>query len=505
MAERNKTPDELRELLDASSDILLEGLNSKQFTSLDLVKAFIRNIDAVNAQFRAVLEINPDAYSIAIQSDYERTHGILRGPLHGLPVLIKGNIGTKDRVQTTAGSYALLNTVIVEDSTVVTKLRDQGLIILGKTSLTEWSMFRSNNWPHAWNPISGQTYGAYYPKQCPGGSSGGSAVACDLGLAWATVGTETDGSIVIPSERNNIVGIKPTVGLTSRYLVVPVSEHQDTVGPMARTVKDAARLLQVLSGPDVRDKYTLLSPFGPNLPDYVAACRFNGLRGKRIGIPRNVIRASTDMVSHSICAFENAISLMAESGATMVEDADFTAYEQLRERKYNPVTRADFARNLPEYMRQLEHNPHMIESVRDLRDFTRNCPEEEYPLRNTSVWDCIIDTAIDNTSPEFVSMYAENMRLGGEGGILGALERFQLDAIVLPTALAPFAPALVGTPIITVPLGVASAEAKVTKEAFGDAIETAPGLPIGISFLGRRWSEELLIEIAYAFEQRTLY
>lgn len=427
------------------------------------------------------------------------------------------------RQQCTAGSYALQDAVLPADSTVVVKLRQKGLVILGKTSLTEWSMFRANNWGHAWNPICGQTYGAYYPRQCPGGSSSGSAVAADLGLAWATIGTEVDispesltiaivlsrvvgqtaGSIVNPSEKNNIVGIKPTVGLTSRYLVVPVSAHQDTIGPMARTVKDAASLLQAIMGTDANDFATLVSPFHERIPDYVASCKVNGLEGKRIGIARNVIEQSQPDALYTIEEFEHAIFVMKQAGATVVENTNFMAFSEWKERKYNPVTRADFVSNIAEFFKKLERNPNNIDSIESLREFTRNYPAEDYPARNTANWDVAIDNQLSSTCPEFKSLYQENLFLGGEGGILGALERHCLDAIALPTTVAFEIPALVGTPIITVPLGAASADTPVTKETPDDVVEMAPGIPFGISFLGAKWSEETLIEIAYAFEQRT--
>lgn len=308
---------------------------------------------------------------------------------------------------------------------------------------------------------------------------------------------------MIPSERNNIVGIKPTVGLTSRYLVVPVSEHQDTVGPMARTVKDAAKLLQVIAGIDPNDSYTSDSPFKDGPPDYLAACKLSGLQGKRIGIARNVIDESSDEVTHVIEAFEHAISLMANAGATIVEDTNFTALSQWKKRECNPVTRADFVTNLAQYLSKLERNPKNIQSIEDLRDFTWNFPEEEYPSRNTRNWDTAIEQKMNNTCPEFWPIYQENLYLGGEGGILGALECHRLDAVVLPTVIASSIPGMVGTPIVTVPLGAASDDIPVQKEAFWDVVESAPGIPFGISFLGSQWSEETLIEIAYAFEQRT--
>ncbi|PVI02693.1 amidase signature enzyme [Periconia macrospinosa] len=489
-------------ILDATSKNLLTGFAQLHFNSRDLVNAYFKRIKEINSTLNVVMELNPDALSIAAELDEERLAGRLRGPLHGLPILIKGNIGTRDSMQTNdpAGSLALVDAVLPTDSTIATKLRAQGLIILGKASLGEWSMLRSDNSTPSWNPISGQAYSGYYPKLCPGGSSGGSAVAADLGLAWAALGTETSGSITSPSDRNNVVGIKPTVGLTSRHLIVPASEHQDTVGPIARTVKDAAILLSTIAGPDPNDPYTLTCPFN-YVPNYQASCKLDGLRRKRIGIARNVIDAELDLVSHMLPAFENAIALMARAGATIVDNADFKAYTDWKRRPFNPVTRADFVTNLAHYLARLEYNPYDIYTVHHLQQFTQRCPAEEYPQRNTASWDVAIEQNLGNTSPEFTQHYRENMYLGGEGGVLGALERYHLDAIVLPTKVAYEIPALVGSPIITVPLGAAGSDVPVTKIKGWDEIDLAPGVPFGISFLGKKWSEEVLIEIAYAFEQ----
>jgi amidase len=286
-------------------------------------------------------------------------------------------------------------------------------------------------------------------------------------------------------------------------MVIPVSEHQDTVGPMARTVRDAARLLQVLTGVDVNDTYTLASSVRNQTPNYPASCRLSGLKNKRIGIARNVMTESPFDIQYTMSEFEQAISTMEEAGAIIIDNADFTAFREWKKRKYNPVTRADFASNIVQFLGQLDYNPNRINSLESLRAFTQNHPAEDYPSRNTANWDVAIDQHLDNKCPEFEHMYQRNLFLGGEGGILGALDRHNLDAVVLPTAVAFEIPSLVGTPIITVPLGAATPDTPVTMEASGDVVEMAPGIPFGISFLGAKWSEQTLIEIAFAFEQRT--
>lgn len=273
---------------------------------------------------------------------------------------------------------------------------------------------------------------------------------------------------------------------------------------MARTVKDAAKLLHVISGLDSNDTYTDASPFKHKVPNCLAACKLSGLRGKGIGIARNVIDQSAGMVAHIMEAFEDATFLMEDAGATLIENTDFTAYSEWKKREYNPITRMDFVSNLAQYLGGLEQNPRNIGNIEDLRRFTWSFPEEEYPSRNTRNWDTVIDAKLSNTSPEFGPTYQQNLFLGGEGGILGALDRHKLDAVILPTVLAASIPALVGTPVVTVPLGAAPFATSLKKESFWDVVEMAPGIPFGVSFLGAKWSEETLIGMAYAFEQRSL-
>ena len=273
---------------------------------------------------------------------------------------------------------------------------------------------------------------------------------------------------------------------------------------MTRTVKDGAKLLQVISGIDSNDAYTDASPFKYRIPNYLAACKLSGLQGKRIGIAQNVIDESAEKVAHVMEAFQYALDVIADAGATIIENTNFATYSEWKKREYNLVTRMDFVSNLAQYLSRLERNPWNIRNIEDLRRFTRSFPKEEYPSRNTRNWDTVIEAKLSNTSPEFWPTYQKNLFFGGEGGILGALERHNLDAVILPTVLAASIPALVGTPIITVPLGAAPCATPVEKETIWDVVEMAPGVPFGVSFLGPRWSEETLLEIAYAFEQRTL-
>ncbi|OAX85033.1 hypothetical protein ACJ72_00593 [Emergomyces africanus] len=497
----DKTRCHFPRLIDATSDQLRAGLDKGCFSSVDLVKAYIERIAEVNSTLEVVAELNPDAIDIARCLDVERKHGKIRGPLHGLPIILKGNIGVAGKMNTSDGSYALLGAKLPEDSTVVSKLREAGMVLLGMAGLSEWANFRSSNSSNGWSAYGGQVTGAYFPQQDPFGSSSGSGVASDLGLAFAALGSETSGSLISPSQQNNVVGLKPTVGLTSRYLLIPLSEHQDTIGPMARTVKDAAKILQVIAGPDPKDNYTSAIPF-ETIPDYVAACQLSALQGKRIGIPTNVLDLPlTDPAT--IKAFNAAVALLADSGATIVKDANYSSFKEFWESPLPvQILYADLISDLASYLSKLQTNPNNIHSLSDLRDFTQKFPLEEFPDRDTRSWDAALALGFNNTSPEFWPAYQELVRLAGEGGIFGALRRDKLDAIILPSMLAAFGSAVVGAPIVTVPMGAFPADTEVVTVP-RDLVSIAPGIPMGISFVGNLWSEETLIGIAYAFEQKT--
>ncbi|KAK0117542.1 hypothetical protein ONS95_011881 [Cadophora gregata] len=500
--EHSQGPVKYPSLLDASLETLSDGLQKKVFTSVDLVKAYILRIAEVQDDFHAVLELNPDAVSIASSLDLERARGHIRGPLHGIPVLLKDLIGTSDNMNTTAGSYALLGAKLPRDSTIARKLREAGVILLGKTSVSEWANFRAFNSSNGWSARSGQAYGPYYPGQDPWGSSTGSAIGAALGLAWASIGTETDGSIVRPASANNVVGIKPTSGLTSRNLVIPVSSHLDTIGTFARTVKDAAYLLQAIAGKDVEDNYTLAIP---NIPNYVKACQISALRGVRIGVPRNaiVLGSTPTFEPAQSVAFENALDILRDAGATIVDNTNFTAAEEFWTSSIpGQLVSADFIVELPKYLSKLTRNPNNITDLSSLRAFVQQFPLEEYPDRDTGIWDVTL-LGFNSTSPEFWATYQKNVFYGSEGGLLGALDRHNLDAVVMPADYAAhhFA-APVGAPVVTVPMGEYPAGSTVVKDSRG-LVERAEGIPFGLSFLGRRWSEKRLIGMAYAFEQRT--
>lgn len=290
-------------------------------------------------------------------------------------------------------------------------------------------------------------------------------------------------------------------------MVIPVSQHQDTVGPLARTVKDAAKVLQSIAGADPNDNYTQASPYGNDLPDYAATCKPSGLKGKRIGVPQNVIAQwATDDNAAVRSAFDKAVSTMSEAGAIIIDDTNFTAYDNYTSSPApQEVVAIDFKSDIAEYISNLKTNPNKIYDLADISNFTKHNPLEDYPSRNIETWNLVLGVPINNTSPEFWAMYQQNLYFGGEGGVLGAISRHKLDAVILPTAIGFQIPALVGSPAITVPLGSMPDGSPIRKNARGDLVESAPGIPFGISFLGELWSEEMLIEMAYAFEQRTLH
>ncbi|KAF4632066.1 hypothetical protein G7Y89_g6063 [Cudoniella acicularis] len=495
------------DLLNARADELVAGLERGAWSSVDLIKVYISRIEEVNSFLHPVAEINPDALAIAANLDAERASGTIRSPLHGIPLLIKDNIATMDQMNNTAGSYALLGAKVPRDSGIARKLRAAGIVILGKASMSEWAYFRSSNSSSGWSAREGQVTGAYYPNMDPSGSSSGSGVSSSIGLAVASLGTETSGSILSPSSQNNLVGIKPTVGLTSRALVIPISERQDTVGPMARTVSDAASILSIIAGRDPDDNYTLVQPW-ESPPDYTQALNFSSLRGARIGIPRNAIPRSTTN-QPMLEAFEDAIQVLKKAGATIVDNTNYSAYEEYLTDSSAAISSGsivldiDFVSDLPKYLSELTLNPHNITSVADLAKFTHNFPLEEYPQRNTASWDEGLSLGFDNENYRFWNAFQRTSYFGAEGGVTGSLKAYNVDALILPTQYSASIPALAGLPAITVPLGFYPSNTTAVKSEHWNLVQIAPGIPFGITFLGPKWSEEKLISYAFAFEQRT--
>ncbi|OSX56752.1 hypothetical protein POSPLADRAFT_1050447 [Postia placenta MAD-698-R-SB12] len=500
------------DLYEATIEELQEGLKKRRFTSVDLVKAYLARIDEVNIKgpgLRAIIETNPNALKQAAELDEERRSKGARGPLHGIPILLKDNIATlhsegacssSASMNTTAGSYALHGSVVPDDATVSAKLRAAGAILLGKASLSEWAHWRGKI-PSGFCGLAGQCTNPYVPLGNPSGSSSGSGVAMAIGLAAGSLGSETDGSIISPSSHNNIVGIKPTVGLTSRAGVVPISEHQDSVGPMCRTVTDVAIILGAIVGPDPRDNYSLAQP--AVVPDYTQALRADGLKGARLGVPRNAFENSD--VNHVI-EFNKALEIMRGLGATIVDPADFEGHagEWDPNRLWELEARVlcgDFKVNVEQYISKLIEVPTGVKTLNDIIEFNKTHADKELiePFWADQV--TLEESDLAKQDATYWHALLHDYEMGREKGIDGALKQYNLDAILMPTSKASRPAAVAGYPVISVPLGFQPAD--VALEAANPTRMNGPNMPFGIAFLGTAHSEFNLIKYAYAYEQGT--
>ncbi|TDL20725.1 amidase signature enzyme [Rickenella mellea] len=498
----------LPDLYEASVVELQNGLEAGDFTSVDLVKAYFARIDEVNLKgpaLRAVLEKNPSALKQAAALDKERKATGARNPLHGIPILLKDNIATiaSEGMNTTAGSFALLKSVVPADAGVVKRLRAAGAIILGKANLSEFAHFRGNL-ASGWSGRGGQCTNAYFPNADPCGSSSGSGVAASIGLAAVTLGTETDGSITCPTSNNNLAGIKPTVGLTSRAGVIPISEHQDTVGPMTRSLADAAAVLSVIAGKDPNDNFTLAQP--AKVPDFTKALNKNALKGARIGVPRRVflndsITGNDPFVN---VVFEQALKTLKSLGATIIDPADLPSADEIAlSNNETFVLEVDFKIQLNQYLKALKSNPSGVRTLADLIKFNDKNPALEEPTNFTDQSILIESQSTTGFNSTYFQSLAFDVALGATRGIDAALKANKLDALVLPAPGFTTSPAATaGYPIVTVPLGFYPNN--VTIQSAGPlTVYPAPGVPIGLSFLGTAFSEFELIGFAFAYEQKT--
>nr|GAT52318.1 predicted protein [Mycena chlorophos] len=498
----------LPDLYEATLADLQAGLEAGQFTSVDLVTAYIARINEVNSELHAVIEISPTALAHAATLDAQRKQNQTLGPLHGIPILVKDNIATQvsDGMNTTAGSYVLLNSVVPGDSTVVAKLRAAGAIILGKANMSEWAGFGPLA-PEGWSGRGGQTTNAYYPNGTACGSSSGSGVAASIGLSAAALGTETAGSITCPASANNVVGIKPTVGLTSRAGVIPASEHQDTVGPLARTVTDAALILNVIAGKDSADNYTSAQP--STVPDYTARLSKDALKGVRIGVPREVF---LDPYYGPIVGgpeFATALKTLESLGAIITDPANITNVDEIIS-SFIPgsVLYTDIKYDLAAYLATLTSIPTNVHTVQDIAAWNNaNKALEEPALDAYTEWNLYFDLAA-NTSRDanYTAAVATDYLWGRTQGIDAALTKYNLSALVLPeTSAMTIVAGIAGYPIVTVPLGFQANTTKPLDAGGADQpYQTAPNLPFGLTFVGTAWSEADLIAYAYAYEQATM-
>ncbi|MFX0004027.1 MAG: amidase, partial [Promethearchaeota archaeon] len=467
-----------------------------KLSAMKLTEAYltlIREIDKQGPKLNAIIEINPEAASIAKKLDEERKNNKIRGPLHGIPVIIKDNINTADKMQTTAGSLAFEGYIASEDAHIVKRLRDAGAIILAKANLSEWANFRSTRSTSGWSSRGGQTLNPYALNRNPCGSSSGSAVAVASNLCSVAIGTETDGSIICPSQTNSIVGIKPTIGLVSRTGIIPISQNQDTAGPMARSVQDAAFLLNVLVGSDPVDSSTI--NYNKNIPlDYTEFLDSNGLKGAKIGVARNYF-GNSDLVDKII---EKAIEKMKDNGAEIIDPIEIKTLNDLREAEFQ-VLLFDFKHDLNEYLTKF--GPiNSLKNLDDIIEFNNKNQEKVLPYFGQELFTMANEKGSLN-SDEYKEALKQCHLIARDEGIDAILKEHQLDAIIAPSGGAAWlidyingdhstggsssAAAVAGYPNITVPAGYVY------------------GLPVGISFFSGAFEEPTLLKIAYSFEQAT--
>ncbi|HZE70563.1 MAG TPA: amidase [Pyrinomonadaceae bacterium] len=475
---------------------LLQEMKSGKSSSQSITRKYLErigDIDKKGPAINSVIEINPDAIAIAEALDKERKEKGVRGPLHGIPILIKDNIDTADRMTTTAGSLALLGSRPEKDSFVTRRLRQAGAVLLGKTNLSEWANFRSNHSSSGWSGRGGQTKNPYVLDRNPCGSSSGSGAAAAASLCAAAVGTETDGSVVCPSSANGLVGIKPTLGLVSRSGIIPIAHSQDTAGPMARTVTDAAILLNVLAGMDATDKATKASA-GKSAADYTQFLDKDGLRGVRLGIARKYF-GFNDRVDKLM---NGLIDEMKRMGAVIVDPADIPTSGKFDDSELE-VLLYEFKADLNAYLARYGSQA-PVRSLKEVIEFNERSRNREMPFFGQDLF-IKAEEKGPLTSPKYLQALRKNHLLSRTQGIDAVLAKHRLDALVAPTGGPAWptdwingdhftggyssASAVAGYPHITVPAG----------QVFG--------LPVGISFFAGAWSEPKLIRVAYAFEQAT--
>jgi amidase len=476
---------------------LQKGQSSGELTARRLVEDYFARMDAIDSagpRLGAVIERNPDALGIADALDRERAEKGPRGPLHGIPVLIKDNIDTADRMRTSAGSLALAESIAARDAHIVERLRSAGAVILGKTNLSEWANFRSTRSSSGWSGRGRQTRNPYALDRSPCGSSSGSGAAAAANLCAVAIGTETDGSITCPSKANGLVGIKPTVGLVSRSGIIPISASQDTAGPMTRTVADAAILLGAIAGLDPRDAATARSA-GRIPADYTRFLDPNALQGARLGVVRQMFGKNALVESLT----NDALAQLVRLGAVLVDPVEIAGTEEVDKAEWT-VLQYEFKAGINDYLASLGPDA-PYKTLAELIAFNERERGREMPWFGQEIFiSCQEKGPLD--SPEYLEAVETCRRLAAVQGLDLVMETHKLDALIAPTGDPAFLidlvngdhytgggtstfPAVTGYPHITVPAGQVA------------------GLPVGISFFGRAWSEPRLIGLAYAFEQAT--
>ncbi|XVF67884.1 hypothetical protein PTKIN_Ptkin10aG0157800 [Pterospermum kingtungense] len=457
-----------------------------QLTSRQLVEFYIGEIVRLNGLLKGVIEVNPDALLQADAADKDRYYkGYSSLPdLHGIPILLKDNIGTKDRLNTTAGSFALLGSVVPRDAGVVEKLRKAGAIILGKASLTEWANFRSLNAPSAFSPRGGQGKNPYVLSATPCGSSSGSAISVAANLVTVALGTETDGSLLCPASFNSVVGLKPTVGLTSRAGVIPITPRQDTIGPICRTVSDAVYVLDAIAGFDPNDEATKYASYYIPQGGYKQFLNAYGLKGKRLGVVRNPFFETVEGLGLGR-TFENHLNTLRREGAVLVDNLQIANIDVILNFTISGeavATLAEFKLSLNAYLKELVVAP--VRSLADIIAFNLKFPDLE--LTDKIGQGIFLAAQATNGIGDQERAALSNLQNLSKNGFEKLMRECKLDALVTPSSDVSPVYAIGGFPAIIVPAGYDS-----------------QGVPVGISFGGLKWSEPKLIEIAFAFEQAT--
>jgi amidase len=478
------------ELNEISVNELRQKMEAGELTSQEICRKYLDRIEQVDPVLKSVIELNPDALQIAAQLDQQRRNGNVRGPLHGIPVMIKDNIDSGDKMKTTAGSLALEDNIAEKDAFIVEKLREAGAVLLGKTNLSEWANFRARGSSSGWSGRGGQTRNPYYLDRNPCGSSSGSGVAVSANLCMLTIGTETNGSIVCPSGINGVVGIKPTIGLWSRRGIIPIAHSQDTAGPMARTVTDAAILLGALAAYDEND--------ADNYPenreiynDYTPFLQTD-LNGMRIGVMPELRGFHRNVMP----LFNQAKEVFKSKGVEVVEEITFEHRGNWGGPSWE-VLLYEFKAGINSY---LATHKTSLKNLEELIEFNKLHADKEMPWFGQEVFEMAQEKGDLNT-PEYLQAKRDMRRFAGKEGIDAVMDKHRLDAIIAPTngpawsidwvngdnsgggSASPAA--ISGYPAITLPMG------------------NIHGLPIGLSVFGRAWSEPVLLKIAYAFEQAT--
>ncbi len=474
---------------EATISDMQRAMDESLITSFDLVQLYLDRIARYDGRLRSMIEVNPDARLIARKLDQERREKGARGPLHGIPIVLKDNIDTGDKMHTSAGSLALAESFAKDDAFITARLREAGAVLLGKANMTEWANFMSPTMWAGYSARNGLTLNPYGPGELfVGGSSSGSAAAVAANLAAAAIGTETSGSIISPSSQNCLVGIKPTIGLVSRSGIIPITKTQDTAGPMARTVMDAAILLGAIVGRDERDEATKIDPMHHH-PDYTAALVIDGARHARIGIPRYYYK---HLDSDRIDIVESAIRALRGLGAEIIDPVHLPCQETVWDAN---VLRYEFKKYVNDYLAKLgPEQP--VHSLAEVIAFNEKHAETALKYgQDTLIW--ANETSGTLTETDYLKSVRKNKELAGAYGIDHALKEHKLDALLfLGNEYGADLAARAGYPSITVPGGYAQQGVV----APGGYITKGPQ---GITFVGTAYSEPTLIKLAYAFEQAT--